>query len=290
MGWLAAVDGYEVSLVDGVVVCRTAAGKTLKALPKQVRESEAVLALRQLHEWLCRHEAECRATIELWLLRSLPVPTTVITAVWPDPAWRSPLADLVVAPVDHSGNWRLDEGGFLRGITDDGSLRVVTLDGETVRLSATSVVLPHPVLLPDLDDLRSFAAELGVRQGVAQLFREIWRRPDEAAKQQAELAQYAGGQFAQLRHLTSRASSLGYAVRGGYATLRVWERGRVLDARVWLGEGDPSMAAETGELVFVDANGSVVEPAQVGRVTWSEGLRMAASLYAARTVPVETAA
>jgi hypothetical protein len=289
MGWVVAVDGYEVSLVDGALACRTSAGKALKSLPKQVRESEAVLHLRQVQEWLRRHETECQGTVELWLLRSLPVPTTVIAAVWSDPAWRSPLADLVVAPVDKSGTWRLDAGGFLRGVTDDGALRVVTLDGETIRLAVASVVLPHPVLLPDLDDLRCFAAELGVRQGVAQLFREIWRRPDDTATQRAELRQYAGGQFAQLRHLTGRASSLGYAVRGGYATLRVWERGSVVDARVWIGDGDPSSGAETGDLVFVDASGSAVEPGEVGAVTWSEGLRMAAGLHAARTVPAEAA-
>ena len=33
--------------------------------------------------------------------------------------------------------------------------------------------------------------------------------------------------------------------------------------------------------------GSAVDPAQVGPVTWSEGLRMAAGLYAGRVVPAE---
>lgn len=290
MAWVTAVDGYEVSLVDGALVCRTRAGKALKSLPKQVRESEAVASLWQVQEWLGRHAAECLRTVELWLLRSLPVPVPVIAAVWPDAAWQAPLTDLVVAPVDGTGQWRLGEGGFLRGVTDDGVLRVVTLEGETVRLAALSVVLPHPVLLPELDELRSFATELGVRQGVAQLFREIWRRPDAPGPQRTELARYAGGRFAQLRHLTTRAASLGYAVRGGQASLRIWERGRLLDARIWLGDGDPSVETETGELVFVDADGAAVEPEQVGPVAWSEGLRMAANLYAARTVPAEAAA
>jgi hypothetical protein len=289
MGWLPAVDGYEVALVDGAIVCRTSAGKALKSLPKQVRESDAVAGLRQVLQWLDRHQAECLRTVELWLLRSLPVPAAVIAAVWPDEVWRSLLTDVVVAPVEDGGAWRLDSGGFLRGATEDG-LRVVNLDGETVRLAATSVVLPHPVLLTDLDDLRGFATDLGVRQGVAQLFREIWRKPAEPGEQRAALTGYAGARFEQLRHLTSRAASLGYAVRGGYATVRLWEQGRALDARVWLGEGDPSMDTETGDLVFVDAAGAAVEPAEIGPVAWSEGLRMAAGLHAGRVVPAEVTA
>jgi hypothetical protein len=288
MGWLSAIDGYEISLIHGAITCRTSGGKVLKSLPKQVRDSEAVASLRQVQEWLARHEAECLRTVELWLLRSLPVPATVITSVWPDEAWRAALTDQVVAPVDDSGAWRLDAGGFLRDADASGRLAVVNLDGETVRLDATSVVLPHPVLLPELSDLREFAAELGVRQGVAQLFREIWRKPEDRAQQRAALVQYEGGHYQQLRHLTGRAASLGYGVRGGYATLRIWERGAVVDARVWVGDDDPSYEAQTGELVFVDGDGAAVEPDRVGPVTWSEGMRMAAGLYAGRTVPAET--
>jgi len=288
MGWLSAIDGYEVSLVNGVVACRTSAGKPLKTVPKAVKESDAVASLRQVQEWLARHTAQCLQTIEDWLLRSLPVPTTVLGAVWPDEAWRTLLTDLVLAPVDASGAWLLDGGGFLRDAEPGGRLGVVTLDGETVRLAAQTVVLPHPVLLADLEDLRGFATDLTMRQGVAQLFREIWRKPAGEKECRSALGQYAGGHFTQLRQLTGRAIALGYTVRGGCATLRLWEAGRALDARVWLGDGDPSTEAETGDLVFVDRGGVAVPVEDVGPVAWSEGLRMAAALYAGRAVPAET--
>ena len=286
MGWVAAVDGYEVCLDNGKVACRTTAGKPLKALPKQVRESEAVAALRQVQEWLERHEAQCLRTVEDWLLRGLPVPATVLAAVWPDEAWRSLLTDVVVAPVAASGTWQVGDGGFLRSADADG-LGVVNLDGETVRLRTATVALPHPVLLDDLEDLRGFATELGIRQGVAQLFREVWRVPADESSRRAELSRYAGGRFGQLRHLTSRAASLGYAVRGGWATLRVWEQGRALEARVWLGDYEPSEEAQTGDLVFVDSSGSAVSLEDVGSVAWSEGMRMAAGLFAGRVVAAE---
>jgi hypothetical protein len=285
VGWVAAIDGYEVCLLNGKLSCRTVGGKPLKSLPKAVRDCDAVASLRQVQEWLERHDKECLHTVEEWLLRSLPVPATVIASVWPDSAWRGLLTDVVIAPVDGSGTWLLDEAGFLRSADPDGRLGVVNLDGETVRLGTTTVVLPHPVLLADLEDLREFATELGVRQGVPQLFRETWPKPTAETDRTVALAQYSGGRYQQLRHLTGRAASLGYAVRGGCATLRIWESGHSVEARVWVGEGDPSIETETGELVFVDGAGGAVELASIGPVTWSEGLRMAAGLHAGRLVP-----
>jgi hypothetical protein len=285
MGWLPAIDDYEVSLVDGAIVCRKDGGKALRSMPKAVKESDAVASLRSVQEWLRRHEDRCLRTVETWLLRSLPVPAAVLAAVWPDDAWRRLLTDAVVAPVGDSGDWQVAAGGLLRAVDPDGRLGVVNLDGETVRLAVDRVVVPHPVLLPDLADLREFAVELGVTQGLAQLFRETWARPEDPSRRRDALAQFAGGHFAQLRHLTSRAVSLGFGVRGGYATLRVFQDGRVLDARVWIGDGDPAIQTQTGELEFVDLSGSRVGTEDVDPVAWSEGLRMAAGLYAGRVVP-----
>jgi hypothetical protein len=283
VGWIAAGDGYEVSLAGGKVVCRRADGKVLKAVPKAVRDTDAALHLRQLNEWLDRHAASCLREVEDWLARSLPVPSAVVAAVWPDEAWRSVLHDVVLAPVGADGAWRLAEAGFLRDVDGSGRLGVVNLDGESAWLDAERVVLPHPVLLDDLDDLREFAAELGVRQGVLQLFREIWHRPATGELPTAA-ARYSGGHFAELRHLTGRATSLGYAVRGGYVTRRLWEGGRVVNACVWAGADDPTVEAETGDLTFVGGDGAQLPLGEIGPVAWSEGMRMAAALYAGRVV------
>jgi hypothetical protein len=284
MNWLPTVDGYDVALADGKVVCRSGAGKVLKAVPKALKETEAVVGLRQLQEWLDRHDAKCLRQVEDWLLRSLPVPAVVIASLWPDPSWRSALRDSVVVPVDARGAWQLDAAGFLRDVHPDGRAGVVNLDGESVWLTSERLVLPHPALLQDLDDLREFAVDLGVQQGVLQLFREIWRKPSEPAERARETTRFAGGHFAQLRHLTGRATSLGYGVRGGYVTRRLWERGRPVDACVWVGTDDPSVEAETGDLTFVDSAGVQLPLTEVGAVAWSEGMRMAASLYAGRVV------
>ena len=288
MGWLETASGYEVTLMDGKVVARTNQGKVLKSLPKAVADGEVVAGLKQLVEWLDRHEASCRAEVDRWLIRSLPVPVKALIEVWADDAWRAALTDLVVVPVDKNGP-RLDEPGFLRDASAAG-LGVVNLDGDTVRVTDDRVAIPHPVRLDELDDLREFAAELGVRQGTLQLFREVWRKPTEAAQLTAECHSCAGGRFDQLRHLTGRATSLGYQVRGGYATCRMWEDGTAVSATVWVGTGEPSMEAETGDLAFADSQGQAVDPASVGPITWSEGMRMAAALYAGRVVKQEEGA
>ncbi len=282
MGWLSAGEGYEIALVEGRVVARAtagrAAGRQLKSLPGRVREHPEAERLRRFAEWLDRHEAACLAQVDTWMVSSLPVPTRLVAEVWPDEAWRSVLRDLVVVGDDP------DEVGFLRDVTGSGELRVVNLDGETVRLSPVTVTLPHPVLLPDLEDLREFAAELGVVQRVEQIHRAIWVRPVDLREKSTEVAEFAGGRFPSRFGLAARATSLGYRVSGGYATCAVRDTGRAAEASVWIGEPYWDGETETGGLIWNDREGRRLPLREVGPVAWSEGMRMAAALYAGRTV------
>ncbi|MFF4173329.1 DUF4132 domain-containing protein [Streptomyces sp. NPDC001744] len=279
MAWLTADEGYEITLEDGRVVARRAGGRQLKTLPKALRDHPEVDRLRRLAEWLDRHVAACVAQVDTWMVSSLPVPTELIARVWPDEAWRSALRDMAVVGDDP------DEVGFLRDATPDGGLKVVDLDGETVRLSPRTVTLPHPVLLPDLDDVRDFAAELGITQRVEQIHRATWVRPAGAHPGTAtEVRDYAGGRFASRFGLAARATSLGYRVSGGYATCRVRDGGRAAEASVWIGEPYWDGETETGGLGWHDDEGRAVRLNEVGPVAWSEGMRMAAALYAGRTI------
>jgi hypothetical protein len=284
MGWMTTAEGgYEVAVEDGKVVCRNAAGKRLRTLPKQVKTDPATLTLFQLTEWLDRHAVECRESAERWMVRSLPVPAVLVREVWADEAWRDVLRDLVIVPVDEDGSWNRDEAGFLRA-ADERGLGLVNLDGETVRLTAELIAIPHPVLLSELDDLREFGIELGVKQSLDQLYRETWTAPADLDPARRSVSEFSGGRYEQLRHLTQRANKLGFAVRGGYAACRVFEDGRTIEARVWAGSDDPYYETETGNLEYVDEAGKSVALGQVGPVAWSEGHRMAAGLYAGRVV------
>ncbi|MFD7954768.1 DUF4132 domain-containing protein [Streptomyces ardesiacus] len=280
MGWVTAGD-YEVALDDGKVVCRNAAGRRLKSVPPKLADEPAVVGLRQLAEWLERHERECLSDVERWMVRSLPVPLAVLTRVWPDPAWRSALRDLVVTGADG------EVAGFLRDADPERGLGLVDLDGDTVRIAPDLVRLPHPVLLEDLEELREFAVELGVGQRAQQLFREVWHRPAALDAEAGSVEEYAGGVFKELRFLHGRAAQLGHRVRGGYAVCSVWEDGRSVEARVWVGDYDGYEETETGPLMWTDAAGQVLKLGRVGPVAWSEGMRMAAALYAGRDIEDE---
>jgi hypothetical protein len=314
MGWIETAGGYAVSLEGTRVLCRNAAGRALKQVPPKLRDDVEVVRLRQLAEWLARHESECREQVDAWLVRSLPVPVALLARVWPDTAWQGALRDLVVAPVTADGSPDTARGGFLRDADAVRGLGIVDLDGDSVWLDpaeVASVLIPHPVLLEDLAELREFAAELKVEQGVEQLFREVWERPEPAAGRSGTAGTpgatamtgitgtagtggaetgwnaYAHGKFAELRHATGRALSLGYRVRGGQALCRLVEDGRQLEAAYWLGGEYPDAEARTGALEWRDGAGRRLPLADVGPVAWSEGERMAALVFAGRVIESE---
>ncbi|MEW2390838.1 DUF4132 domain-containing protein [Streptomyces venezuelae] len=287
MSWVEAAGGYAVTLDGTRVLCRNAAGRTLKQVPAKLRDDAEVVRLRQLAEWLERHERECRAQVDTWLVRSLPVPARLLVEVWPDAAWQGALRDLVVAPVGADGDADVARAGFLRDADPERGLGIVDLDGDSVRLDAEQILIPHPVLLDDLADLREFAAELGVEQGLDQLFREVWPRPDSVDAAALEWGAYADAAFEELRHATARATAYGYRVRGGYAVCALTEDGRALEAAYWLGDDYPESETRTGGLEWRAAGGRRVPLGEVGPVAWSEGVRMAALVHAGRVVKNE---
>jgi hypothetical protein len=281
MTWLEAGNGYQVRLTDArKVVCRNAKGRELASVPAALKEDPQVVGLRQLAEWLGRHDAECLAAVDRWMVRSLPVATAVLAEVWADSAWAAALRDVVVL----AGEGAEEEVGFLRDADPDRGVGMVTLDGDTVRRNPATVRVPHPVLLADLAELREFGAELGVTQQVQQLFRQTFEKPESFAAGATSVTEFAGGKFEQLNHAIGRCRTLGYQVRGGSAVVPVVEAGVTLEARFWIGADYPEAECYTGDLDWARPDGSRVPLAEVGPVAWSEGMRMAAAIHAGRKV------
>ncbi|MEV0328827.1 DUF4132 domain-containing protein [Micromonospora echinospora] len=279
MGWLPVGDSYEISLVDGKVAARSsgprATGRPLKTLPKVLRDSPEVDRLRQLAQWLDRHSAECLARVDAWVVSSLPVPTGLLARVWPDPAWRDALRDLVVLGDDQA------EPGFLRDVTDTGDLRVVNLDGETVRFSPASATLPHPVRLAELADLREFADEIDATQRIEQLHRGTWDRPADLKDRDTAITDFRGTTVP--NRLAARAATLGFRVSGSQVRCRVWEAGRTVEAAIWFEEDYWDSEATLGTLSWSVVDGPTLRLTEVGPVAWSEGMRMATALSGAVT-------
>jgi len=285
LAWLDAEGGYAVALSGGQIIARGPRGSVLKSVPAALRESAAVRRLRELRDWLARHERECLATVDGWMIRSLPVPTRVLIAVWPDPAWQAPLRDAVVMPIDDDGQPNRSGAGFLRQADPKRGIGVITLDGETVYSSAELFSVPHPVNLPELADFRDFATELHIEQGIAQLYREIWLKPADLPDEATSVDDFRNGRFVQLMHATSRCRQLGYQVSGDSAITRIWEAGRLLEARYLIGSDAPDAETSTGDLTWVDtASSALVRVCELGPVAYSEGMRMGSTIYAGRVV------
>ena len=286
LNWIPAEKEYSVAISDGKLVCRNPKGAQLASLPKWLKESDVTAQVKGLVEWLSEHEQECRNTSELWMLRSLPVPQSVLAAVWPDPAWASVLENLVVCPVDKTGKPDQKQAGFLRGVDAKKGVGIVDLDGETQWLKAGQILIPHPILLLELDDFRDLATELAFQQSIDQLFLQTLM-PDKNGLSATAINEFARGKFEALSHVLGLCRRLGYRVSGGNATCTVWEGGRPVEARYWVGADDPQSEAWTGDLHFTDDRDRALAIKDVGPVAYSEGMRMSAAIYARRVVKTD---
>lgn len=283
LGWIDAGDGYAITLDDGKLAARNDKGKRLSSVPKEIKDGEAADQLEALRDWLVEHERECIATVDLWMLRSLSVPRSVLQVVWEDTAWRKPLENAVVVAVKADGGHDHAKAGLFRGVDPKKGVGVVDLDGETAWLETDRVAIPHPILIPDLDAWRELIGQLNVTQGIAQLHRETHvKSPEHAIAQTIDA--YEDGKFAMLMHAVGKARQLGYKVRGGFATCKTWDAGAVHEARYWIGSDSPDSETYTGALTWVDGRERSLKVADVGPVAFSEGMRMASSIYAARVV------
>jgi hypothetical protein len=285
LGWIDAGKGYQITLDHGKLAAKNDKGKRLSSVPKELRDGDVADQLEALRDWLVEHDRECIATVEQWMLRSLAIPRAVLQAVWADPAWRKPLENAVVVAVDGDGGHDHAKSGLFRGVDPKKGVGVVDIDGETAWLDTERVGIPHPILVPELDAWRELITQLGVAQGIAQLHRETHPKPATlATSATTAIDQFEDGKFAMLMHAVGKARQLGYKVRGGFATCKVWDAGAVSEARYWIGADSPDSETYTGQLSWVDSRERGIKLGEVGPVAFSEGMRMASAIYAARVV------
>ena len=288
--WLPTDKDYTVALIDGKLQCRNPKGKQLASIPKWLKDSDLGQELLAVRDWLKEHQQECQSKAELWMLRSLPVPRKVLASVWADPTWRNLLINTVVVPTTKAGAKQksIDQtaAGFLKDVDAKKGVGIVDADGETQWLKSDTIAIPHPILLDDLDDFRELAVELQFEQSLDQLFRQTWS-PTDQQQSGTSIKDFGNGKFEMLTHALSLCRRLGYKVSGGYACCPVWESGKLLEARYWIGAEYPESETYTDELMFTNESDTAVQLSDVGPVTFSEGMKMAAAIYAKRVVKDE---
>jgi predicted DNA-binding WGR domain protein len=274
-GFIATKDGYALGIVDGKVVCRSSKGAVLASVPKDQKDNPVFEQLSEVVLFLAAHTEETARTMEEWMLKSHPVPASVMASVWPDPAWQRALENAVVVADGTPG--------FLRGADDKKGIGMVTLDGETVWSKASAVRVPHPILLSELDEFRALLADLALTQSLPQLFRETFAMPKESGDERS-VSTYAGGEFEQLNHALGRCKKHGYRVKGGSSVCRIPGATGVVEARFDLGGEDPFSECSTSLLTFIDEEEKTLLLKDVPPVAYSEGMRMASLVYAGRKI------
>ncbi|MGH8878721.1 MAG: DUF4132 domain-containing protein [Stackebrandtia sp.] len=280
--WHRATGNHELALDGSTLVCRNAKNEILKSVPTAARNSGVGERLVRLRERLRHHESECRTTVDSWLVATAPVPVSMLAAVWPDPAWRGCLSNLVVR-VDGEA-----KPGFLTEISAEGRVATASLGGDTREHHPAHLTIGHPAILPDVDNWRARAEDTGVAQRVQQLKRRVHRKPADIDESATSVDTYSGTRFEELRTATGRAAAFGFAMRGGYAGCDITEAGTTLRAGFWLGAGDPDRFTETGDLVWTNDADRPVAIKEVGPIAWSEGLRMAELIHSGGNTDAES--
>lgn len=282
MSWVAAGERYELSLSGTKVVARRAGGAVLKTLPVALKEHPITEQLVRVRDWLQTHERDCASAVETWMVRSLPIASEVIQAVWPDPAWGTALRYAVVWPIDEHGKTDTRSAGFLAAADSERGVGVISLDGETTWHQITrALAIPHPVLLAELEDFRDFATELGLEQQLLQLHREIWTRRQEPEADRVD--DFSDAPLGQMLQVRARARVMGYSISGGCTVSRIWDAGRFVEARYWIGSDAPQAQSVSGVLQWFGMGTDMAIPTgELGPVAYSEGMRMAARIYAGR--------
>ncbi|WJZ02425.1 DUF4132 domain-containing protein [Corynebacterium freiburgense] len=274
--WIDAGD-YSFKLHNGVIVARNAKGRVLKTVPAKAKKLQQYEQLEGLRIFLAQHEEQCLEYVRKWFLHGLPVPLSVIIAVWPDPSWRKYLNDVIVSDGQITG--------FLRSTNEQG-IQVIDLDGESTLIPFTdeaTVLLQHPAILEELEEWREFAVELGVHQGLDQLFRDVYQKPSDSDGQKAAVNAYQDGKYDRYAHLLGRARGGGFVATMAMVTVDVFEHGETITAALDIDAWDPSEGATLGTLTFTKQQ-KTMKLEEVGPIAWSEGIRMSEFIYAGRTI------
>ncbi|MFE5945518.1 DUF4132 domain-containing protein [Streptomyces sp. NPDC056480] len=281
-----------------VVRCRTAAGRELKKVPGSLGAEPVVRELTALAEWIGDHAAGVLTSVERWMTRSLPVSAALIREVWPDPYWRRALRYAVVAPYGGTGA-DVERAGVLTGVVarPGGALVVAGLDGEERALDDAVVVIPHPVLLDPhgtglLERWRKALVSLGGEQGVEQLDRAVYVRPDCSPAPGGRglregISAFHGAVFASGAHVERVVRSFGGRIGGERAGFSFGHGGRMYGMVADLRHQGPAAPVSLYDLRFAEARGRQGAGAYdaVPRPVWSEGIRAMAVLYDEREAP-----
>ncbi len=222
-----------------------------------VRDRETVQDLEDIERWLADRDAIGHDQIDTWMVRRESLSTGRLAQLWADRAWADALSGLLIETTDGhdaaAGSEHELVRGFLVGVSAGRGVAVLGIDGTTRWVARRRWTIVHPALLTEREAWRAAAAELGIRQSVAQLDRAVAVR-DPAVHPDGDTSALLCG-----------IPSAGTPLR---RQLPLWEDGAWLTADLWIG-------SQQAVLTFADADGRAMHLAAVGPIAWSEAVRAA---------------
>ncbi|MDC3957225.1 DUF4132 domain-containing protein [Polyangium jinanense] len=251
------IAGHVVSLGPRgeLIVTAEGASSPLRRVPSAVRKDERYRALvrGRRAERARRHEAA--RLLEDRMIRAAPVTADEIAWLLDDPLHASLLRHLVLAtrprdpgpPRDLALLWTWDHA---RG------LGVVPLDYDARWIGWTDVELVHPARLPDVGAWRALTNDLGVKQDLPQLFRDLRGVPDDELDRTEShaLARRLVDAAALRRALVDE----GFSTGSGLATRNFVHQPSSSTVTAWFDPGRPPWprdAAFSGPFGFCDPKG-----------------------------------
>lgn len=271
------IAGHPVSIGPrGEVVVFGARGTPLRRVPRAVQQDEAYRALiRGRHGERARKRREA-ARLEARMTSAIPLGADELAFLLDDPTLASLLRFLVVAKVAEDP--RAPRSFFVLWAWDRSrGLGLVPLDYDARFVPFCPVEIVHPTRLPDLQAFRALLADLGVRQGLTQLFR------DERAVAQDELDReesraLAGRLVASSAALLSALRAEGFSTGRGLPTRSFVHHDLPRPIVLWFDAGEPAWPSApviSGPFGFRDEGG---KPLGFRDVPWAIVCEARASL------------
>ncbi|MDI1481651.1 DUF4132 domain-containing protein [Polyangium sp. y55x31] len=254
----AVIAGHIVSLGPRgeLVVTAEGASSPLRRVPSAVRKDERYRALvrGRRAERARRHEAA--RLLEERMIKAAPVTAGELAWLLDDPLHASLLRHLVIATRPQ------DSGPSLALLwTWDGArgLGVVPLDYDARWIGWTDVELVHPARLPDVAAWRALSEDLGVKQELPQLFRDLRGVPDDELDRTESHA--LGRRLIDAAALRRALAEEGFSTGPGIATRTFVHEPSNSTVVAWFDPGSPPWprdVAFSGGFGFCGSNGALL--------------------------------
>ncbi|MDB4994521.1 MAG: hypothetical protein JWM74_1953 [Myxococcaceae bacterium] len=275
------IEGYTVSFGedDGEVIIQDAKGKRLKSVPPKLRKTDDYQSLMRGRKDDRARGRRARRVLEDRMISGSPISAAEVAWLVEDAAFAELLQGLVLVPRGGAnGKQAAAQSGVLASWDASRGLGFLPLDYDARWTGWLDVEIAHPMKLGDVTPWQDLLVDLGMQQGLVQVFREVKGVP---------LAQKNLTASSLLSNRETRSASAiervliesGWIARRGRArrTLSLRTDAGIVGVEAWFDYGEyymPSDSTTTGDFGFASIPGNKpLKFSMVPEVLVSEAIR-----------------